>query len=105
LVRRRSAGTLPGRGRRPRRSRFALDLFSRKRWSCWQGKSRARTLSQVGLNLQQILNDLGVKRNTWWGYSLHLIGDNVRFPFTAVGMRVDLKRGKWHGPNNGNYDW
>ena len=59
---------------------------------------------EVGLNLQQILNDLGVKRNTWWGYSLHLIGDNIRFPFTAVGMRVDLNRGKWHGPNNGNYD-
>ena len=59
---------------------------------------------EVGLNLQQILNDLGVKRNTWWGYSLHLVGDNVRFPFTAVGMRVDLNRGKWHGPNNGNYD-
>jgi hypothetical protein len=59
---------------------------------------------EIGLNLQQILNDLGVKRNTWWGYSLHLIGDNVRFPFTAVGVRVDLNRGKWHGPNSGNYD-
>jgi hypothetical protein len=59
---------------------------------------------EVGLNLQQILNDLSVKRNTWWGYSLHLVADNVRFPFTAVGMRVDLNRGKWHGPNNGNYD-
>jgi predicted lipoprotein DUF2279 len=59
---------------------------------------------EVGLNLQQILNDLRVKRNTWWGYSLHLIGDNIRFPYTAVGMRVDLNRGKWHGPNSGNYD-
>jgi predicted lipoprotein DUF2279 len=58
---------------------------------------------EVGLNLQQILNDLKVKRNTWWGYSLHLIGDNIRFPFTAVGMRVDLNRGKWRGPNSGNY--
>ena len=58
---------------------------------------------EIGLNLQQILNDLGVKRNTWWGYPLHLLGDNVRFPFTAVGMRLDLNRGKWHGPNSGNY--
>jgi len=58
---------------------------------------------EVGLNLQQILNDLKVKRSTWWGYSLHLIGDNIRFPFTAVGMRVDLNRGKWRGPNSGNY--
>jgi hypothetical protein len=58
---------------------------------------------EVGLNFQQILNDLGVKRNTWWGYSLHLI-DYVRFPFTAVGMRYDLNHGTWHGPNSGNYD-
>ena len=59
---------------------------------------------EIGLNLQQILNDLGVKRNTWWGYSLHLFGDNIRFPFTAVGMRFDLNHNKWHGPNSGNYD-
>jgi hypothetical protein len=31
------------------------------------------------------------------------VGDNVRFPYTAFGMRVDLNHGKWHGPNNGNY--
>jgi len=59
---------------------------------------------EIGLNFQQILNDVGVKRNTWWGYSLHLFADNIRFPFTAVGMRVDVNRGKWHGPNSGNYD-
>jgi hypothetical protein len=59
---------------------------------------------EIGLNLQQILNDVGVKRNTWWGYSLHLLGDYVRFPYTAVGMRYDLNHGKWHGPNSGNYD-
>jgi hypothetical protein len=59
---------------------------------------------EVGLNLEQILNDVGVKRNTWWGYALHAFGDYVRFPFTAVGVRVDLNHGKWHGPNNGNYD-
>ena len=59
---------------------------------------------EIGLNLQQILSDLGVKRSTWWGYSLHLVGDNVRFPFTAVGMRYDMNHGKWHGPNTGNYD-
>ena len=58
---------------------------------------------EVGLNLQRILSDTGVRRNTWWGYSLHLVADNVRFPFTAVGMRYDLNHGSWHGPNNGNY--
>ena len=59
---------------------------------------------EIGLNLQQILNDVGVKRDTWWGYALHVVGDNVRFPYTAFGMRVDLNHGKWHGPNNGNFD-
>ena len=28
------------------------------------------------------------------GLNLYLVGDNVRFPFTAVGLRVDLNRGK-----------
>jgi uncharacterized protein YfiM (DUF2279 family) len=59
---------------------------------------------EVGLNLQQVLFDLKVTRSTWWGYALHVVGDNVRFPFTAVGMRLDLNSGKWRGPNNGNYD-
>ena len=59
---------------------------------------------EVGLNLQQILNDLGVKKNTWWGYGLHLVGDNVRLPYTAVGFRYDVNGGKWHGPTSGNYD-
>ena len=58
---------------------------------------------EIGLNLQQILLDVKVTRDTWWGYALHLVGDNVRFPYTAVGMRVDLNRGKWHGPNIGNF--
>jgi uncharacterized protein YfiM (DUF2279 family) len=59
---------------------------------------------EIGLNLQQILFDVGVKRNTWWGYALHLVADNVRFPYTAIGVRVDLNSGKWHGPNSGNFD-
>ena len=58
---------------------------------------------EIGLNLQQILFDLKVRRSTWWGYPLHVIADNIRFPYTAVGMRLDLNSGKWHGPNNGNY--
>ena len=58
---------------------------------------------EIGLNLEQILTDLGVTRDTWWGYVLHFAGDNVRWPFTAVGFRYDLNHGKWHGPNSGNF--
>jgi hypothetical protein len=57
---------------------------------------------EVGLNLEEILNVVGVRRNTWWGYGLHLVLDNVRVPFTSVGFRLDLSNGEWCGPNNGN---
>jgi len=57
---------------------------------------------EVGLNFKQILDDLNVRRNTWWGYGLHVFFDNIRIPFSAVGYRYDLNHGKWHGPNSGN---
>ena len=57
---------------------------------------------EVGLDFKQMLDDLNVRRNTWWGYGLHLVADNVRFPYTAVGFRYDINRGRWHGPNAGN---
>jgi len=57
---------------------------------------------EVGLNFKQVLDDLNVRRNTWWGYGFHVFFDNFRIPFTAVGYRYDLNHGKWHGPNSGN---
>ncbi len=56
---------------------------------------------EVGLNFKQILVDLNVRRNTWWGYGLHVVFDNVRIPYTAVGFRYDMNHGRWHGPNAG----
>jgi predicted lipoprotein DUF2279 len=58
---------------------------------------------EIGLSLEEILNSLGARRDTWWGATLHILGDNIRFPFTAVGFRYDLNHGKWHGPNSGNW--
>jgi hypothetical protein len=57
---------------------------------------------EIGLNFQKILDDVGVRRTTWWGYALHTVFDNIRIPFTSVGMRYDLNHGEWHGPDNGN---
>ena len=57
---------------------------------------------EVGLNSEEILNALGVQRNTWWGYSLHFVLDNFRIPFTSIGFQYDLNAGKWYGPGNGN---
>ena len=57
---------------------------------------------EVGLDFKQVLDDLNVRRNTWWGYGLHVVFDNVRIPYTAVGYRYDLNHGRWYGPNAGN---
>jgi hypothetical protein len=57
---------------------------------------------EIGLNLEEILNSVGVRRDTWWGYSLHFVLDNFRVPFTSVGFQYDLNAGKWYGPGNGN---
>jgi hypothetical protein len=58
---------------------------------------------EIGLSLEEILNSAGARRDTWWGATLHILGDNIRFPFTAIGFRYDLNHGKWHGPNSGNW--
>jgi hypothetical protein len=57
---------------------------------------------EIGLNLKVILDDVGVSRNTWWGYTLHTVFDNLRVPFTAVGFRYDLNSRRWIGPDSGN---
>jgi uncharacterized protein YfiM (DUF2279 family) len=57
---------------------------------------------EIGLNFRVILDDLGARRNTWWGYTLHVIFDNFRVPFTSIGYRYDLNHNKWIGPDNGN---
>jgi hypothetical protein len=57
---------------------------------------------EIGLNLGEALNALGVGRDTWWGYGLHVVFDNIRFPYTAVGFRYDLNHHQWHGPDSGN---
>jgi predicted lipoprotein DUF2279 len=59
---------------------------------------------EIGLNLEEILNAVGVTRDRWWGYALHLVADNIRFPYTAIGVRYDLNHSRWHGPNGGNFD-
>jgi hypothetical protein len=57
---------------------------------------------EIGLNFAIILNDLGVQRDTWWGYALHVVCDNFRLPFTSVGFQYDINHGRWYGPGNGN---
>jgi len=65
-------------------------------------ETQRRVGFEVGLDFKQMLDDLNVRRNTWWGYGLHVVFDNIRVPFTAVGFRYDVNHGRWHGPNAGN---
>ena len=46
----------------------------------------------------RILDDLGVRRNMWWGYTATVF-DNLRVPFTSLGVRYDLNHRKWIGPD------
>jgi len=57
---------------------------------------------EIGLNLEEVLLDIGVRRDTWWGYMAHVVLDNVRIPFTSVGFQYDLNGKRWRGPGNGN---
>ncbi len=57
---------------------------------------------EIGLNVEEVLLAVGVRRDTWWGYTLHVVLDNVRVPFTSVGFQYDLNGGRWYGPGNGN---
>jgi len=59
---------------------------------------------EIGLNFEEILNAVGVNRDRWWGYALHVVFDNIRFPYTAIGGRYDLNHGRWSGPNGGNFN-
>ena len=61
-----------------------------------------RGLIEARPQLKQMLDDLNIRRNTWWGDGLHVVFDNIRVPFTAVGFRYDVNHGRWHGPNAGN---
>jgi Predicted periplasmic lipoprotein (DUF2279) len=57
---------------------------------------------EIGLNLEEALLSVGVRRDNWWGYLLHVVLDNVRVPFTSVGFQYDLNGKRWRGPGNGN---
>jgi hypothetical protein len=54
------------------------------------------------VNFGQILKEIGVPSQKWWGKLLYFIFDVVRFPYTSVGFYYDLNHGVWHGPSIGD---
>jgi hypothetical protein len=57
---------------------------------------------EVGLNFGQIMKEIGVPPQKWWGKILYFVFDVVRFPYTQIGMYYDLNSGKWRGPGIGD---
>ncbi len=53
---------------------------------------------ELGLNVAQILTEIGVRDTTWWGRGLFLIANFFRIPFTSAGLYYDLNHGSWRGP-------
>jgi Predicted periplasmic lipoprotein (DUF2279) len=87
----------------PLRYLFLSLTYGTKGYPHGLDERRERQLGiEIGLNFGIILTDLGVRRDTWWGYTLHVVFDNLRVPFTAVGFRYDLNSRKWTGPDSGN---
>src|SRR5262249_26965133 len=64
--------------------------------------ARASDRRRDRLELEEILNDLGARRDSWGGYGLHILFDNIRVPFTSVGFQYNVQHGRWYGPGNGN---
>jgi hypothetical protein len=57
---------------------------------------------EVGLNFGQIMKEIGVPPQKWWGKILYFVFDVIRFPYTQIGMYYDLNNGKWRGPGIGD---
>ena len=57
---------------------------------------------EVGLNFGQIMKEIGVPPQKWWGKILYFVLDVIRFPYTQIGMYYDLNSGKWRGPGIGD---
>ena len=56
---------------------------------------------EVGRNFKQMLDDLNVRRNTWWGLWPARGIRQRPAALHAVGFRFDMNHGRWHGPNAG----
>jgi hypothetical protein len=56
---------------------------------------------EIGLNFEEMLYALDVTQDTWWGIGVHILFDNFRIPYTAIGFRYDLNHGNWYGPATG----
>ena len=56
----------------------------------------------VGINFGQVMKEIGVPQEVWWGKILYFLFDVLRIPYTQIGMYYDLNNGNWYGPGIGD---
>jgi hypothetical protein len=56
---------------------------------------------EIGIHFSEILRSLQVPREPLWGELIYTFFDMIRLPYTAIGVRYDLKHGRWFRPKTG----
>jgi hypothetical protein len=99
------AGALRRAGLRPGVARFFLLSFTygSKGYRFSPEEVRQRNVGiDLGINMPEVLQAIGVRREKWWGEILYTVFDYIRFPYTAFGFQYDLNHHEWHGPSTGD---
>lgn len=99
------SGLLPRLGVKPGLLRFLLvsGTYAARGYGFAEASGRQRLVGfELGLDVREILQAVGVRRETWWGGPLLFVTRFFRVPYTSIGLRYDLNHGRWLGPNAGD---
>ena len=99
------SGLLPRLGTKPGVFRFLMvsGTYAARGYGFVDEPSRQRLVGiEVGLDVERILREAGVREETWWGGPLLFVTRFFRIPYTAIGVRYDLNDGRWLGPDFGD---
>ena len=54
---------------------------------------------ELGINFPEILQELKVPKDVWWGQTLYAFFNFFRIPYTQIGTYYNFKTKKWYGPS------
>jgi hypothetical protein len=54
---------------------------------------------ELGINFPEILEELRVPRDQWWGQTLYAFFNFFRIPYTQIGTYYNFRTKKWYGPS------
>lgn len=99
------SGLLPRLGVKPGLFRFLIvsGTYATRGYGFVEPPGRQRLVGvEVGLDVERVLREAGVREETWWGGPLLFVTRFFRVPWTAIGVRYDLNGGRWLGPDFGD---